>query len=147
MNTRDVLIYTMVAGCLLQAGRGLYHVGLVVMIAQQRGSAADASLKDAVRAASERPPAKVRVRFSRRDTAIIRRHFAPQHRNRTSDVRQRYSGPGQLPPGWQEDMKPIPLALERRLRQLPHGYWRGVFEGHAVIFKADGTISDATVVF
>jgi hypothetical protein len=44
-------------------------------------------------------------------------------------------------------MTPMPRALERQLGPLPAGYERGVFEGHAVIYRPGGMIVDATVLF
>ena len=147
MTTRNVLIYMMVGGCLLQAGRGLYRLALEAMSVQALGRATHETLQDVVSAASNRPPPQVRVVLSRRDTAIIRHHYAPKRRSQPSSLLQKYEGPGQLPPGWQKEMTPMPLVLERQLRPLPVGYWRGVFEGHAVIYEPDGRISDAAVIF
>jgi hypothetical protein len=44
-------------------------------------------------------------------------------------------------------MTPIPRALEQQLEPLPAGYERGVFEGHAVIFRPRGLIYGAVVLF
>jgi len=41
----------------------------------------------------------------------------------------------------------MPVVVERRLPPLPPGYHRGVFDGHAVIYRPGGTIIDATVIF
>ena len=146
MTSRNVLIYMMVGGCLLQAGRGLYRLTLEAASVHALGRATQKSLQDVVSTATNRPPAPVRVVLSRRDTAIIRQHYAPK-RGQPQNLVQRYEGPGQLPPGWQNEMMPMPPVLERRLRPLPVGYWRGVFEGHAVIYEPDGRISDAGVIF
>ena len=147
MTTRGVLIYMMVGGCLLQAGRSLYRLTLEAVSIQALGRATHENLQDVVSAATNRPHAPVRVVLSRRDTAIIRQHYAPKRRSQPPSLLQKYEGPGQLPPGWQKEMTPMPLVLERQLRPLPAGYWRGVFEGHAVIYEPDGRISDAAVIF
>jgi hypothetical protein len=44
-------------------------------------------------------------------------------------------------------MEPFPATLERDCTRLPAGYRRGVFDAHALIFNAHGTIIDVTVLF
>ncbi len=85
--------------------------------------------------------------FSTHDTTVIREHYAPQYRSLPPGLQKKYARTGQLPPGWQKKMTPMPVVLERRLEPLPSGYQRGVFEGHAVIYKPGGLIIDATVLF
>ena len=90
---------------------------------------------------------QIHVVFSTHDTTVIREHYAPQYRSLPPGLQKKYARTGQLPPGWQKKMTPMPVALERRLEPLPSGYQRGVFEGHAVIYKPGGLIIDATVLF
>lgn len=90
---------------------------------------------------------EIHVVFTTRDVAVIREHYAPQHRNLPPGLQKKYARTGHLPPGWQKKMQPMPVAVERRLPPLPVGYQRGVFEGHAVIYKPGGLIIDATVIF
>ena len=90
---------------------------------------------------------QIHVVFSTHDTTVIREHYGPQYRNLPPGLQKKYTRTGQLPPGWQKKMTPMPVALERRLEPLPTGYHRGVFEGHAVIYKPGGLIIDATVLF
>lgn len=91
--------------------------------------------------------ADIHVVFSTRDTVVVREYYAPQHRNLPPGLRKKYARTGQLPPGWQKKMQPMPVAIERRLEPLPAGYHRGVFEGHAVIYRPGGLIIDAAVLF
>ena len=90
---------------------------------------------------------QIHVVFSTRDTAVIREYYAPQYRNLPPGLAKKYARTGKLPPGWQKKMTPMPVVLDRRLEPLPTGYHRGVFDGHAVIYKPGGLIIDATVLF
>ena len=86
--------------------------------------------------------------FSTGDVQIIRQHYAPRYRNLPKGLQKKLARTGQLPPGWQKKMEPLPVALERQLVVLPAGYRRGVIDGHAVIYSPNrGVIVDATVVF
>ena len=96
---------------------------------------------------NDRGGADVHVLFSTRDTVVVREYYAPQYRDLPPGLRKKYARTGRLPPGWQKKMQPLPVAVERRLEPLPSGYHRGVFEGHAVIYKPGGLIIDATVLF
>jgi hypothetical protein len=89
----------------------------------------------------------VHVVFTKGDAQVIREYYAPQHRNLPPGLRKKYAKTGRLPPGWQKKMQPMPVLVERRLPPLPPGYHRGVFDGHAVIYRPGGTIIDATVIF
>ena len=91
--------------------------------------------------------ADIHVVFSTRDTQVIREYYRPQYRNLPPGLQKKYARTGQLPPGWQKKMQPMPVAVERRLAPLPAGYHRGVFDGRAVIYRPGGTIIDATVIF
>ena len=87
------------------------------------------------------------VVFTQHDTQVIREYYAPQHRDLPPGLRKKYERTGKLPPGWQKKMRPMPVIVERQLPPLPPGYHRGVFDGHAVIYRPGGTIIDATVIF
>jgi hypothetical protein len=92
--------------------------------------------------------AEVHVVFSKGDAQIIREYYAPrQHRKLPPGLQKKYARTGRLPPGWQKKMQPMPVVVERRLEPLPPGYHRGVFEGHAVIYRPGGMIIDTTVIF
>ena len=118
------------------------------LLAQGRGHAKqDAKHNDVKHEAVSGTQTQIHVVFSTHDTTVIREHYAPQYRSLPPGLQKKYARTGQLPPGWQKKMTPMPVALERRLEPLPSGYQRGVFEGHAVIYKPGGLIVDATVIF
>ena len=116
--------------------------------AQGRGKGKhDAKHNDVTQVTASGTQTQIHVVFSTRDTTVIREHYAPQYKSLPPGLQKKYARTGQLPPGWQKKMTPMPVALERRLEPLPSGYQRGVFEGHAVIYKPGGLIVDATVIF
>ena len=118
------------------------------LLAQGRGHAKqDAKHNDVKNEAVSGTQTQIHVVFSTHDTTVIREHYAPQYRSLPPGLQKKYARTGQLPPGWQKKMTPMPVVLERRLEPLPSGYQRGVFEGHAVIYKPGGLIIDATVLF
>ena len=118
------------------------------LLAQGRGHAKqDAKHNDVKNEAVSGTQTQIHVVFSTRDTTVIREHYAPQYRSLPPGLQKKYARTGQLPPGWQKKMSPMPVVLERRLEPLPSGYQRGVFEGHAVIYRPGGLIIDATVLF
>ena len=91
--------------------------------------------------------ASVHVVFSSEETRVIRQHYQGTYRSLPPGLQKKLARTGTLPPGWQKKMEPFPVALERRLRPLPSGHHRGVFDGHAVIYLPGGTIVDAAVLF
>lgn len=60
---------------------------------------------------------------------------------------KKYARTGQLPPGWQKKMEPLPPAIEHRLPPLRRGHHRGVIDGRAVIYDSRGVIVDIAVLF
>lgn len=89
----------------------------------------------------------VHVVFGAREVEVLRTHYAPRYRNLPPGLAKKYARTGQLPPGWQKKMEPLPVVVERELVVLPAGYRRGVFEGHAVIYNSSGMIIDVAVLF
>jgi hypothetical protein len=89
----------------------------------------------------------VTVQWGARDVEILRRHYAPAYRNLPPGLQKKYARTGQLPPGWQKKMSPLPASIERDCAPLPAGYRRGVIDAHAVIYTARGTILDVAVLF
>ena len=86
--------------------------------------------------------------FSSGDLRVIREYYAPRYRNLPPGLRKKYARTGQLPPGWQKKLEPMPVAVERELVVLPAGYRRGVIDGHAVIFdERTHVIVDVAVLF
>lgn len=93
------------------------------------------------------PAVAISVSWGTRDIEVVRRHYAPKYRNLPPGLRKKYARTGQLPPGWQKKMDPLPVAVERECTPLPAGYRRGVIDGHAVIYTSHGTIVDIAVLF
>lgn len=91
--------------------------------------------------------AVVSVSWGRHDIEVVRRYYAPKYRNLPPGLQKKYARTGQLPPGWQKKMDPLPIAVERECSPLPVGYKRGVIDGHAVIYTSHGTIVDVAVLF
>lgn len=149
MDIRQALIYTMIVSMLLPVCRGLYRVittSAAYSQAHSRGND-ETRLVDVVSSISRRPRKQTPVVFSTRDTTTIREHYAPQYRDLPPGPAKKYGRTGKLPPGWRQKMRPMPVALERQLEPLPADYERGVFEGHAMLFRARGLIYDAIVLF
>jgi len=96
----------------------------------------------------ERTNVNVHVAWGTREVEIIRTHYAPRYRNLPPGLAKKYARTGQLPPGWQKKMEPIPVVIEREMVALPTGYRRGVIDGHAVIYNENtGFIVDVAVLF
>jgi len=91
----------------------------------------------------------VHVAWGSRDVEVIRAHYAPQYRGRRlpPGLAKKYARTGQLPPGWQKKMQPMPVVLESQLPPLPPDHHRGVIEGVAVIYDPHGLIIDVAVLF
>src|SRR6476661_8873170 len=68
----------------------------------------------------------VHVVFSTEDVRVIREYYAPRYRSLPPGLQKKYARTGQLPPGWQKKMDPLPVAVERECSPLPAGYKRGV---------------------
>lgn len=85
--------------------------------------------------------------FGGRDVYVIREYYRPYHRPLPRGLRHRYYRTGYLPPGWARRIRPIPVYVERELILLPHGYRRGIIDGHAVVYDRRGFIIDIAVLF
>ena len=96
----------------------------------------------------ERTSVAAHVVWGTRDIELIRTHYSPQYRGRRlpPGLAKKYARTGQLPPGWQKKMEPIPVALERKLPPLPTGHHRGVIDGVAVIYNSRGMIVDVAML-
>jgi hypothetical protein len=100
--------------------------------------------------ASPRPRAvrSTTVQFSVDHVRAMREHYAARYRQLPPGLHRKYMRSGQLPPGWQTKMEPLPVTIDRKLPTLPVGYRRGVIDGHAVIYnQRAGTIVDVAVLF
>ena len=83
--------------------------------------------------------------FSTRHVRVIREYYGPYYR--PGGHRVRYYRSGYLPHGWHHRMRPIPVYVERELVVLPHGYHRGLIDGHAVVYNSRGLIVDVAFLF
>jgi Ni/Co efflux regulator RcnB len=85
--------------------------------------------------------------FADREVLVIRDYYRPHRRSLPGGLRHRYYRTGYLPHGWAKRMRRMPVYVERELVVLPHGYHRGIIDGHAVVYNASGLIIDVAVLF
>jgi hypothetical protein len=85
--------------------------------------------------------------FRDRDVVVIRDYYRPYYRPLPPGLRHRYYRTGYLPPGWARRVRPVPVYVERELVVVPHGYHRGIIDGHAVVYNDRGFILDVAVLF
>jgi hypothetical protein len=85
--------------------------------------------------------------FIDREVHVIREYYRPHHRGLPRGLRHRYYRAGYLPHGWTKRMRRVPVYVERKLVVLPHGYHRGIIDGHAVVYNSSGVIIDVAVLF
>ncbi len=76
-----------------------------------------------------------RVYFTPTDVRVIHEYYAPRYRTLPPGLQKKYYRTGQLPPGWQRKLRPMPVVVERRLAPLPGYYRRGVIDGYAVVYE------------
>jgi Ni/Co efflux regulator RcnB len=85
--------------------------------------------------------------FVDREVHVIREYYRPHHRPLPRGLRHRYDRRGYLPHGWARRIRRVPVHVERELVVLPHGYHRGIIDGHAVVYNSRGLIIDVAVLF
>ena len=85
--------------------------------------------------------------YRERDVVVIRGYYRPYYRPLPPGLRHRYYRTGYLPPGWAKRIRPVPVYVERELVVVPHGYHRGLIDGHAVVYNDRGFILDVAVLF
>jgi Ni/Co efflux regulator RcnB len=73
--------------------------------------------------------------FQEQDVRIIREYYEPRYRSLPPGLAKKYRRTGQLPPGWQKKMQPLPIEVERRLVVLPPEYRRGYIDGTVVVYS------------
>ena len=64
----------------------------------------------------------VQSEFSTGDRRVVREYDEPRYRRLPPGLQKKYSRTGQLPPGWQRKIQPLPSAVERQLMVLPREY-------------------------
>jgi Ni/Co efflux regulator RcnB len=82
--------------------------------------------------------------FSDREVVLVRDYYRPHYRGRGH---YKYYRSGYLPRGWRKRIRPYPVYVEREVVVLPHGYHRGIIDGHAVVYNSRGLIIDVAVLF
>jgi hypothetical protein len=82
-----------------------------------------------------------------RDVVVIRDYYRPYYRPLPPGLQKKYYRAGYLPPGWAKRVRPVPVYVERELVVVPHGYHRGLIDGHAVVYNDRGFILDVAVLF
>ena len=82
-----------------------------------------------------------------RDIVVIRDYYRPYYRPLPPGLRHRYYRSGYLPNGWARRIRPVPVYVERELVVVPHGYRRGLIDGHAVVYNDRGFVLDVALVF
>lgn len=88
----------------------------------------------------------VRRYFSDREIYLVREYYRPRYRY-APPGRVRYHRSAYLPTGWHRRMRAYPVYVDRDVIVLPHGYRRGIIDGHAVIYNSRGLILDLAVLF
>ncbi len=84
--------------------------------------------------------------FIDREVRVIREYYRPHHRPGARG-RHTYYRSGYLPRGWAKRIRPVPVYVERQLVVLPHGYHRGIIDGHAVVYNSRGLIIHIALLF
>jgi len=85
--------------------------------------------------------------YRERDVVVIRDYYRPYDRPLPPGLHRHYYRAGYLPPGWAKRIRPVPAYVERELVVVPHGYHRGLIDGHAVVYNDRGFILDVAVLF
>jgi len=73
--------------------------------------------------------------FQPRDTRIITEYYAPRRRELPPGLQKKLYRSGRLPPGWERNMQPLPVVVERQLVPVPAGYSRGFINGNVVVYS------------
>jgi len=139
---------------LLASTVAIVTLGGVVLIAEQHRDehghkASGPAVRSEVRKSGANNAVAVHVAWGTHDLEVVRTYYEPRYRGRRlpPGLAKKYARTGQLPPGWQKKMEPLPVAVERRLPGLPSGHHRGVIEGMAVIYDSRGVVIDVAAVF
>ncbi|MBI3491626.1 MAG: hypothetical protein HY047_07600 [Acidobacteria bacterium] len=73
--------------------------------------------------------------FRPADVQVIGEYYAPRYRKLPPGLQRKLYRTGQLPPGWERRVEPLPVVVERRLVPLPREYRRGVVDGYVVVYN------------
>jgi hypothetical protein len=69
------------------------------------------------------------------DVRIVREYYEPRYRSLPPGLAKKQARTGELPPGWQKKIQPLPVAIERQLVVLPPDYRRGYIDGAVVVYS------------
>ena len=85
-------------------------------------------------------------RIPQPDVIIVRDYYRGVRLPR--GLQKKLARGGQLPPGWQRRVRPVPVVIDRRLGPLPYGYRRGLYDGAYVVYDSRrGLLVDFFVSF
>ena len=73
-------------------------------------------------------------RIPQPDIVVVRDYY--HGRRVPPGLASRFTRGGSLPRGWQRQIRPLPMVVERRLAPLPYGYRRGVYDGAYVVYDS-----------
>jgi len=68
------------------------------------------------------------------DAQVVREYYEPRTRALPPGLAKKNASTGQLPPGWERKIKPLPPALEAQLVVLPPDYRRGYVDGSVLVY-------------
>jgi len=68
------------------------------------------------------------------DARLVRDYYEPRSRALAPGLAPKGVSAGQLPPGWERKVKPLPAALEQQLVVLPPDYRRGYVDGSVLVY-------------
>ena len=71
--------------------------------------------------------------FREEHIRVIRDYY--HQRDLPPGLAKKYYRTGQLPPGWDRRVEPLPVEVERSLPPAPVGYARGYVDGYAVVYQ------------
>jgi hypothetical protein len=77
--------------------------------------------------------AKGHVRYFRPEDRVILGHYYPVQ-SLPPGLRKKYARTGTLPPGWQNRLQPLPVAVVKELPPPPLNCERGYVDGYAVVY-------------
>ena len=73
-------------------------------------------------------------RIPQRDVVVVRDYYRGGHRLARGNYR--FARGAYLPAGWQRNIRPVPVVVERRLAPLPYGYRRGIYNGAYLVYDS-----------
>jgi hypothetical protein len=82
------------------------------------------------------------------DARVVRDYYEPRSRSLPPGLAPKGASAGQLPPGWERKVHPLPAALEQQLVVLPPDYRRGYVDGSVLVYcpRTHAVVDFVTVV-